>query len=153
MSNLLSVPFKPQSAEGYCLPACAEMVLTFYGIRVTQEQLARLFETQPPMGTPFPRIMRLEKRGVAVEIGKYGDWDQLFRTLTAGKPCIVAVDLLFMPYAQLDSRHVVVVIGCDADTAFVLDPAESAEPIQVTKDGFIAAWTEMECSFAVIHRN
>lgn len=153
MSNLLPVPFKPQLAEGYCLPACAEMVLAFYGIRITQEQLARLFETQPPMGTPFPRIMRLEKRGVSVEIGKYGDWDQLSTVLTSGKPCIVAVDLLFMPYAQIDSRHVVVVIGCDANAAFVFDPAESAEAISVAKDGFIAAWTEMECSYAIIHPN
>lgn len=150
MSTLLPVPFKSQLAEGYCLPACVEMVLAFYAIFLTQEQLARLFETEPPMGTPFPRITRLEKRGVVVEIGKYSTWDKLYTMLAAGKPCIAAVDLFFMPYAQVDSRHVVVVIGYDADMVFVLDPAEPGGVIQVAKDGFIAAWTEMECAYAVI---
>lgn len=73
--------------------------------------------------------------------------------LASGKPCIAAVDLLFMPYAQVDSRHVVVVIGSDADAVFVLDPAESAGAIQVSTDGFIAAWTEMECAYAIISTN
>lgn len=153
VSSLLPVPFRLQKAEGYCLPACVEMVLAFYGVAITQEQLARLLETDPLIGTPFSRISRLEttrlaNRELFVEMGKHISWDYLCAIVASGKPCITAVDLSFMPYSLVDSRHVVVVVGWDGDSIFVLDPAESVSVIQIAKDGFIAAWTEMECSYA-----
>lgn len=97
--------------------------------------------------------MRFDNREVSVELGKHSSWNHLCTLVASGKPCIAAVDLSFMPYALVDSRHVVVVVGCDNDSIYVLDPAESAEVIQVAKDGFIAAWIEMESSYAVITLN
>lgn len=150
MSNLLPVPFRSQLIDGYCLPACVEMVLAFYKRSFSQKQLAQLFDSEPMFGTPFSRITRLNKSGIVVDAGKHATWNDVRVIIASRQPYIAAVDLFFMPYAQVDSRHVVVVVGFDATSAFILDPAESSEVLEVAQDGFIAAWFEMECSYAVI---
>lgn len=37
MVAILSIPFSPQQDHGYCLPACAQMVLSYLGISRTQK--------------------------------------------------------------------------------------------------------------------
>ncbi len=34
MSMLLPLPFVPQLRDGYCLPACVTMVLTYWGVQI-----------------------------------------------------------------------------------------------------------------------
>ncbi|MCB0174576.1 MAG: C39 family peptidase [Anaerolineae bacterium] len=41
MSNVLSVPHRPQLADGYCLPACVQMVLSHLGIERDQTKLGK----------------------------------------------------------------------------------------------------------------
>jgi hypothetical protein len=40
-SSPLDVPYHPQVDDGYCLPACVQMVLAYLGLPSTQEHLAR----------------------------------------------------------------------------------------------------------------
>ncbi|MBE7469862.1 MAG: hypothetical protein DPW09_20670 [Anaerolineae bacterium] len=40
MSNSLPIPHRPQLADGYCLPACVQMVLAYWGIERDQAELA-----------------------------------------------------------------------------------------------------------------
>lgn len=152
MSNILPVPFRPQQTDGYCLPACAEMVLAYYAIKVKQSQLAHLFETDPSFGTPFSRVTRLSKMGVRVVAKTDGTWDELKQFLDAREPIITAVNLLFIPYIKVDSRHVVVLVGYNDRFAQILDPAQPGEVLAIDENAFIAAWTEMECAYAVIRK-
>lgn len=40
MPRRLPVPHRSQLAEGYCLPACVEMVLAYWGVERKQSALA-----------------------------------------------------------------------------------------------------------------
>lgn len=66
MPQLLPVPYHPQKADGYCLAACAQMVLHYWGIVVDQEQLARQLGVESGVGVPAGRIKRLASRSMSV---------------------------------------------------------------------------------------
>jgi hypothetical protein len=59
----------------------------------------------------------------------------------------------WLPYAQVESQHAVVVVECASDTVTVLDPAAPAsESVAVSLDAWLAAWTEMDCAYALIEK-
>ena len=47
--SLLDVPCHPQKSDGYCLPACVQMVLDHLGLPYVQEQLARELDVLRPL--------------------------------------------------------------------------------------------------------
>lgn len=47
LDNSLPVPHRLQKQDGYCLPACVEMVLAYLGISASQEQFPRFPQTTP----------------------------------------------------------------------------------------------------------
>jgi len=66
-NSALAVPHFPQSAEGYCLPACARMVLAYLGIERSEAQVSKVLGAQE-YGTPSFAIQRLSVLGVQVWI-------------------------------------------------------------------------------------
>ncbi len=42
MSGILSVPHFRQSVDGYCLPACARMVLAYLGINRSEAEISQV---------------------------------------------------------------------------------------------------------------
>lgn len=58
-SNPLQVPYFPQQGDGYCLPACVQMVLAYLGLSVSQDRLDRKLEVRPPLGVPTFNVSRL----------------------------------------------------------------------------------------------
>ncbi|WP_374689395.1 C39 family peptidase, partial [Promineifilum sp.] len=50
MPKPLPVPFHAQSKQGYCLAACAQMVLAYYGQARDQERLAAQLKVEPYLG-------------------------------------------------------------------------------------------------------
>ena len=149
MSKLLPVPFRRQLTRGYCLPACAEMILAYLGFNISQKQIAQMMGASEE-GVPFSRVNAIESLGVRVRLSKEGDWDVLQDAFRQEQPSLVAVDLVFFPYAQVDESHVVVVVGINDDEVSVLDPFEDPGLRHIKKDAFIAAWTELDCAYAVI---
>ena len=66
MAKLLPVPFYKQNKPGYCLPACAQMVLSFQGVQLSQSNLAQQLKVKPALGTPTRNIQRLTTDTVSV---------------------------------------------------------------------------------------
>ena len=64
---MLLVPYAAQISDSACLPACAQMLLAYYGRQVSQAQLIRLLGTTDA-GTPFSRLRLLADLGVTVNI-------------------------------------------------------------------------------------
>lgn len=151
MSQPLPVRFTPQLRDGYCLPACAQMVLAALGIQTTQQRLARLLATSEA-GTPFSRLQRLVSLGVQVDFGTNGTPALLSTSLVANIPVIAAVHAGWLPYARIESPHAVVVVGMTPAAVTVLDPAAVDAPLEVPIDAWLAAWVEMDCAYAVIRR-
>jgi ABC-type bacteriocin/lantibiotic exporter with double-glycine peptidase domain len=61
---MLPVPHFQQATPYTCLPACVHMVLAFLGHDLTEEELARAFDTVPLLGTlPDHVVSGLETMG------------------------------------------------------------------------------------------
>ncbi len=140
---LLSVPHFEQSRDGACLPACARMVLAYWGQILTEADLAALLGTRI-YGTPISNIKRLQSHGYQVDFGSFTR-EQLQGHLLAERPVIARVWTTMLDYWSAEtSSHVVVVVGFDESHVYVNDPAFFEAPQAATWDGFLAAWAEFD---------
>jgi hypothetical protein len=127
------------------------MALTALEIPATQQWLAQLLETNEA-GTPFSRVERLISLGVQVEYGTGGTLGLLRATVVAGTVVIAAVHAGWLPYAHIESQHVVVVVNLTPSAVTILDPAETDKSIDVPVDAWLSAWIEMDCVYALIKK-
>ena len=150
MPPLLPVPYHPQKANGYCLAACAQMVLHYWGITAAQEHLARVLGVEPEVGAPAGRITRLQYHRLVVTYN-IGEWDIVTAYLSQSIPVIVAIQAGELPYWQGEFfQHAVVVVGYDESQLWLLDPASGSQPVAVPIDEFMLAWGEMDYRYAVL---
>ena len=149
-SSLLNVPHHPQESDGYCLPACVQMVLDYLGIPYAQEQLARELSVRPPLGAPASNVLRLRSDVLDVTFTS-GNLSDLRTQLAQGSPPIVFVQAGELPHWQSHiSQHAVVVVGLDEQTVQILDPAANSSPIPVPIGDFLLAWSELDYIYAVL---
>lgn len=142
---MLPVPYIPQSRDGACLPACAQMVLAYYGRQVSQSELMRLFGATEA-GTPFSRLRLLSRFGMQVNVQTNGALLQLREHL----PAIVALHSAWLPGQPAAGQHAVVVVAVETQNVTILDPAQIERPVVLTENEFLAAWIEMDCTFAYL---
>lgn len=145
---LLSVPHFKQSRDGNCLPACARMVLTFWGDEQTEVALVKQLGTKQ-YGTPIRNAERLRNQGYEVTVGSLSR-ATLESHLINGQPVIARVWTAMLDYWEVITSHVVVVVGFDEAVVFVNDPAFSSGPQTVVWDAFLAAWAEYDETAVVI---
>lgn len=141
MSDLLPIPHFQQSADGYCLAACARMVLAYLGIKRSEAQVRKVLGAEE-WGTPTFAIQRLASAKLEVI---YREWSitELLSALTAGQPVIVFVRTGFLGYYTEDFAHALVVVGADPEQQFwIHDPGQPSGPITVSWNGLLAAWAE-----------
>ncbi|MBN1887197.1 MAG: C39 family peptidase [Thermoflexales bacterium] len=147
----LSAPHFQQQADGFCLPACAQMVLAHLGIVASQDDLARQMGLRSHIGIPYSRIMRLQSPRLQVYYSVRGEMETLRSVLARGLPVILFVQAGELPHwrGQL-SQHAIVVVGMGDREARVLDPAAPTSPVSVPLDDLMLAWDEMDNAYAVI---
>lgn len=147
-SVLLPVPHYSQSRDGMCLPACVRMVLAYNGLTLDEEAIARRLKTKD-FGTPISNVLLLKQWRPEIELGSFSE-DRLKTELTGGRPVIARVWTAMLHYWEVDTSHVVVVVGFDEQNVFVNDPATETWPVQVSWNGFLAAWFEFNQTAIVI---
>ncbi|MCL4832807.1 MAG: C39 family peptidase, partial [Caldilineaceae bacterium] len=153
VENLLRVPFYPQQGDGNCLPACAQMVLAYYGIVRSQGRLAAQLSVRPNIGTPASTIQRIQSRTISVEYGS-ATLPKLKTSTQNGLPIIAFIQAAELPrWRGQYFQHAVVIVGIKADAIYLLDPAGEAPPEAVSEGDFMLAWAEMENLCAIIRRN
>lgn len=126
------------------------MVLTYYNTPYDYQRIIKTLRIQPNLGTPFSYVRHLEQLGVIVGYRANGELATLHRLLTYGWPCIIAVDTGELPYWQVSTGHVVVLVGMDSNAIYLNDPEMTTGPTQVPIDDFYLAWFEQDCSYAVL---
>ncbi len=150
MSNdLLQVPHRLHLADGYCLPACVQMVLAYWGIEQDQHALALQMGTIPDSGTPGPRVKRLASRSLDVSYGE-GMMDDLRSALERGIPPIALVHTGELPYWDESTAHALVIVGMDDASIWVNDPGQLNYPIKVSLGDFQLAWDELVNRFVIL---
>ena len=151
MSNTLTVPHRRQLADGYCLPACVQMVLAHLGIDRDQAELAQALQMIPGAGTPGNRIRLLASTSLDVFYGQ-GELSDLAAALERGIAPIVLVYTTELPYWTLATAHAVVLLGLDEDQAIVNDPGMADAPTHIPLGDFELAWDEMANLYALLMR-
>src|SRR5262245_59936511 len=107
----LTVPHCKQEYHYSCIPACARMVLAFFGRQHTEAELRALLRTDPN-GTPVRRLTELRHLGFDVAFVTK-DIAGLAASLTSGVPPIALLTTGSLPYWSLSCDHVAVVVGVD----------------------------------------
>lgn len=148
-SVLLPVPHQTQSFEATCLPASIQMVLGFLSREISESRLIRVLNTDPMAGTPFPRIMRVERFGCRVELVTLDD-SGVRQKLHNRQPLITPLWTEMLPYWRYGTAHVAVVVGYDDEYVYLNDPAFADAPQRVLWDGFLAAWEEYDRKAAIV---
>jgi predicted double-glycine peptidase len=89
----LRVPYIRQSTDVFCGPACAKMVLTYFGINTpSQDTLARIMKTDRvgENGTQHRKLADyLREKGLVVRVSRRATLKDIENALTAGTPPIV----------------------------------------------------------------
>ena len=141
----LAVPFRQQIGIGYCLPACVQMVLAYYGTERSQAEIARQLTMIPKVGVPVSRVARLSSKQWHIS-RRVGELDDLTVLLAQGIPPIIEVATGFLSYWNEDTDHVIVLAVSDGEDAVVLDPAFGA-PRSLKLNELALAWMERDNYF------
>lgn len=139
---LLPVPHFEQSRDGACLPACARMVLAYWGDKKSETAVARILESKR-FGTPIGNAKKLETWHYRVQIRELNQTD-LESYLSHGNPVIARVWTPMLDYWEVETSHVVAVVGYDDTLVYLNDPAYRTAPQRVSWDAFLAGWAEYD---------
>lgn len=148
----LAVPHRQQLNSGYCLPACVEMVLAYWGIARDQSAIAQQPGTIPGAGTPGSRIFLLISPKLDVTYQARGEVSDLLKALRQSIPPIALVSTGQLPYWNEDTPHAVVVIGMEESHVILNDPARTQPGIGVLSAEFNLAWDGMDNAYALLKK-
>lgn len=149
MRDALQVPHHQQWIDGYCLPACVQMVLAYWGIEREQAVLAKLLGTIPGVGTPGSRVHKLVPMGLAVTYAQ-GSLTDLQIALTHNLPPILLVYTGELPYWSLATAHAIVLCGISEDWALVNDPGIAQPMVQANVGDLLLAGDAMANLYALL---
>jgi len=124
------------------------MVLEYWKRPVDYSRLIAVLGIQD-FGAPSSNIQRVVNLGFAVKFGQ-GTLADLQTHLQRGEPCIVFLRTGELPYWTEDTGHAVVIVGMDADSVYVNDPAFDQAPQRVSHDELLLAWLDFDYDYAVI---
>ncbi len=111
-----NVPHFKQEFHYSCIPACARMVLAFFGKQHTEAELRTLMKTSPN-GTPVRRLTWLTHLGFDVDFPTT-DLAGLAAYLTSGIPPIALLSTAALAYWPQSCDHVAVVVQVDDTQAW-----------------------------------
>ena len=148
--NLLPVKHIQQEERAGCLAAVAAMYLDFLGISIAQSSLYRLFGTTEFGAVRF-KLARAERYGARVIFGK-NDEAALLHHLLNGQSVVLFVMTDELPYWDELTQHALLIIGYQAGTYFVNDPAFPTGPISVFEEDLMLAWSEFDYAYAIVTR-
>jgi hypothetical protein len=124
------------------------MVLTFLGQPKPYETLARVLGTRW-FGTPVDNILHLDQLGVQVAIEEM-TLEEISYYLQQGLPVMAFINTADLPYWDVNSDHVVVVVGMDEQWIYINDPYFPEAPQQVSKTSFELAQLRFDNRCAIV---
>jgi len=134
--NILSVPFVKQGPD-LCSEASASMVLLYYGLNVSQEEINAMgfdrFENMLPF---LDKYVYCAYKSLSVE--------ELREEVWKGHPVIIRLRIGF-------SLHTVVAVGWEDNWIIVHDPASGPCVLLRVDESFISSWAATNYSSIVLH--
>lgn len=143
-TNLLPVkPFQETLNKGYCGPASLKMVLDYYGVNKTEEELAKLSNATTDLGTNDQSLKEAaEILGFKVEIKNNSTFEDIENYLSRKIPVIV--DWLTRgrsdySESEVADGHYSVVVGLDEEFIYLQDP-EIGKLRKIKRKDFMRVW-------------
>lgn len=143
-------PFQETLNAGMCGPASIKIVLNYYGIEASEQELAQLAGTNPDTGTDDQGLKRaVEHFGLNVEIHNESSFQDIAHWLDKGVPVIV--DWFTrgrQDYTESDvaDGHYSVVAGLDDEYIYLQDP-EIGKIRKIEKEDFMSVWFDFSGTY------
>jgi ABC-type bacteriocin/lantibiotic exporter with double-glycine peptidase domain len=144
MPGLLPVqPFQETLRASMCGPASLKMVLAYYGVEHTEQELAELCRTDFDLGTSAEALEKAaESLGFTVEIKNNSSFEDIQSWLDRKVPVIVnwfTRGRTDYPESAVPDGHLSVVVGLDDHYIYLQDP-EIGNLRQLARDDFMKVW-------------
>lgn len=128
---------------GYCGPACLKMVLAYFGIEKTEEEVATLCNRDSVLGTNAMAIKHAaETYGMQVEVQNGANFEDIRSWLAKKIPIIVnwfTRGRSDYSDSTVPDGHYSVVVGLDESRIYLQDP-EIGELRTINRDDFLRVW-------------
>jgi hypothetical protein len=124
------------------------MALSHIGKNIRYNRIHKLLGVKA-FGTPGHHLRNLTTLGVQV-VYREGTLDELKSLILRGTPCITLVRTADLPYWSYATDHAIVVVGFDAHTVFVNDPAFDQHPIEVPVTKFELSWLAFDYRYGYL---
>lgn len=142
-------PFQETLNAGMCGPASLKIVLSYYGIEKTEEELARVCKTDPDLGTTAENIVSAaESVGLKGEIKNTSSFDDIQSWLTKEVPIIVnwfSRGRTDYEESEVPDGHYSVVADIDDQYIHLQDP-EIGKLRKIKRDDFFRVWFDFKGS-------
>lgn len=144
MKKLLPLkPFQETLHAGMCGPASLKIVLEYYGVEKTEQELAKLCGVKDDLGTNDQRLKNAaEQLGFTVEIKNESTFEGIEKWLDKKVPVIVNwFTRGRTDYTDSDvaDGHYSVVAGLDDDFIYLQDP-EVGSMRRLAREDFMTVW-------------
>ncbi|MDP3997785.1 MAG: C39 family peptidase [Candidatus Andersenbacteria bacterium] len=145
---LLTVkPFQETLHGSYCGPASLKMVLDYYGVAKSEEELARLCGRDPEIGIDDAAIRQTaETYGFTVTIQNEASFDDIQHWLDKKVPVIVnwfTRGRSDYGDSEVPDGHYSVVVGLDDQKIYLQDP-EIGKMRAITRADFLRVWFDFK---------
>lgn len=149
--KLLKVkPFQETLYKGYCGSAILKMVLKYYGIEKSENELAKLAGVTKNGGTDDKTLVLVFKKfGLKTKIKNKASFSDIKKYLDKGTPAIVdwfTKGRKDYPVSSVADGHYSVVVGLDKKFIYLQDP-EIGKMRKLAKDDFLRVWFDYTGEF------
>ena len=136
-------PFQETLNAGMCGPASLKILLSYYGVDMSEKELAKLCETDKDLGTDDKAIEKAAKSlGFKVKIKNNSSFKDIEKWLDKDIPVIVdwfTRGRTDYTDADVCDGHYSVVCGIDNKNIYLQDP-ETGGMRKLDKEDFMAVW-------------
>ena len=146
----LAVPHFQQQHPYTCIPACARMVLAYWGHTHGEEELAQAFDTLPFLGTlPEKAVDGLKKLGYHALWFENATIERLLNLLAHEWPVVVFLRAADLPHGRA-GLHAVVLVDIEEKSVICQDPSLKTSDFRLSVSIFWRAWSALDHQGLVI---
>lgn len=156
---LLDIPSIIQSTNYSCGPACATVILKYYGYKAREKIMIKRLEADPDEGvSPENLVKYFRDRRFKIKQKHDMTIEDLEKLLDKGFPVIVAYqDWSYKPsetnyHKTWDNGHYAVVMGYDKNKIYLSDPSSKKKKKGLKKEDFYGRWRDISSDGKIYHR-
>jgi predicted double-glycine peptidase len=148
MTILDGVPHVKQSTPYSCGPACATIILKYYGYKAREKAMIKRLKADPEEGIrPEVLVKFFRDKKFKIKQKHNMDMSELEKLLDKGWPVIVAYqdhsESATNYHTSWDHGHYAVIMGYDSERIYMVDPSSLKKKKGLLKEDFVGRWRDI----------